>query len=186
MPASDSASAATKALAKAKIPHVLHSYDHDPSNHHFGDEGAAKLGFDPSIMLKTLVVELVPSGKLAVAVVPVSRQLDLKAFASAVGAKKVAMADPAAAERATGYIVGGISPLGQKKAATHLHRRVGARAAAGAGFRRASRSVGGIVTIEPGDCHRSGDGKNLLLTPTPVTYWSSCRSTAVGRAARSQ
>ena len=115
MPASDSASAATKALAKAKIPHVLHSYDHDPSNHHFGDEGAAKLGFDPSIMLKTLVVELVPSGKLAVAVVPVSRQLDLKAFASAVGAKKVAMADPAAAERATGYIVGGISPLGQKK-----------------------------------------------------------------------
>lgn len=52
MPASDSASAATKALAKAKIPHVLHSYDHDPSNHHFGDEGAAKLGFDPSIMLK--------------------------------------------------------------------------------------------------------------------------------------
>ena len=101
MPASDSASAATKALAKAKIPHVLHSYDHDPSNHHFGDEGAAKLGF--------------PSGKLAVAVVPVSRQLDLKAFASAVGAKKVAMADPAAAERATGYIVGGISPLGQKK-----------------------------------------------------------------------
>ena len=105
MPASDSASAATKALAKAKIPHVLHSYDHDPSNHHFGDEGAAKLGFDPSIMLKTLVVELVPSGKLAVAVVPVSRQLDLKAFASAVGAKKVAMADPAAAERATGYIV---------------------------------------------------------------------------------
>ncbi|MES7146564.1 Cys-tRNA(Pro) deacylase [Cutibacterium acnes] len=115
MPASDSASAATKALAKAKIPHVLHSYDHDPSNHHFGDEGAAKLEFDPSIMLKTLVVELVPSGKLAVAVVPVSRQLDLKAFASAVGAKKVAMADPAAAERATGYIVGGISPLGQKK-----------------------------------------------------------------------
>ena len=87
----------------------------DRSNHHFGDEGAAKLGFDPSIMLKTLVVELVPSGKLAVAVVPVSRQLDLKAFASAVGAKKVAMADPAAAERATGYIVGGISPLGQKK-----------------------------------------------------------------------
>ena len=51
MPASDSASAATKALAKAKIPHVLHSYDHDPSNHHFGDEGAAKLGFDPSLSL---------------------------------------------------------------------------------------------------------------------------------------
>ena len=88
MPASDSASAATNALAKAKIPHILHSYDHDPSNHHFGEEGAAKLGLDPAIMLKTLVVELLPSGKLAVAVVPVSRQLDLKAFASAVGAKK--------------------------------------------------------------------------------------------------
>ena len=98
MPASDSASPATKALAKAKVAHVLHSYDHDPSNHHFGDEGAAKLGFDPDIMLKTLIVELAPSGKLAVAVVPVSGQLNLKAFASAMGAKKAAMADPAAAE----------------------------------------------------------------------------------------
>ena len=88
MPASDSASAATNALAKAKIPHILHSYDHDPSNHHFGEEGAAKLGLDPAIMLKTLVVELLPSGKLAVAVVPVRCQLDLKAFASAMGAKK--------------------------------------------------------------------------------------------------
>ncbi|QQY15704.1 Cys-tRNA(Pro) deacylase [Cutibacterium avidum] len=115
MPASDSASPATKALAKAKVAHVLHSYDHDPSNHHFGDEGAAKLGFDPDIMLKTLIVELAPSGKLAVAVVPVSGQLNLKAFASAMGAKKATMADPAASERATGYIVGGISPLGQKK-----------------------------------------------------------------------
>mgnify|MGYP001759603577 FL=1 len=78
-------------------------------------KGVAKLGFDPSIMLKTLVVELAPSGKLAVAVVPVSYQLDFKAFASAVGAKKVTMAAPETAERATGYIVGGISPLGQKK-----------------------------------------------------------------------
>ncbi len=84
-------------------------------NHHFGDEGVVKLGFDPSIMLKTLVVELAPSGKLAVAVVPVSYQLDFKAFASAVGAKKVTMAAPETAERATGYIVGGISPSGQKK-----------------------------------------------------------------------
>lgn len=158
MPASDSASAATKALAKAKIPHVLHSYDHDPSNHHFGDEGAAKLGFDPSIMLKTLVVELVPSGKLAVAVVPVSRQLDLKAFASAVGAKKSLWLTQRQQSAPRGTSSGNFS-LGAEKAATHLHRRVGARAAAGAGFRRASRSVGGIVTIEPGDCHRSGDGK---------------------------
>ncbi|MSS44563.1 Cys-tRNA(Pro) deacylase [Cutibacterium sp. WCA-380-WT-3A] len=115
MPVTDSASAATKILAKTKIPHVLHSYDHDPSNHHFGDEGATKLGFDPSIVLKTLVIELAPSGTLAVAVVPVSRQVDLKAFASVMGAKKAAMATPAAAGCATGYIVGGISPLGQKK-----------------------------------------------------------------------
>lgn len=115
MPVSDSASPATRALARAGVHHVLHSYDHDPANHHFGDEGAAKLGFDPQVMLKTLVVELSPSGRLAVGVVPVSRQLDLKAIASVMGAKKAALADPQQAERATGYVVGGISPLGQKR-----------------------------------------------------------------------
>lgn len=60
MTASDSASPATKALAKAEVPHVLHSYDHDPANHHFGNEGAAKLGFDPAIMLKTLSSSSLP------------------------------------------------------------------------------------------------------------------------------
>lgn len=119
MPHSDAASPATRALARAKVAHTLHSYDHDPENRHFGQEGAAKLGFDPDLMFKTLVVTLEGGGVrhlLAVAVVPVSHQLDLKAFAAAMGAKKAAMADPSLAERTSGYVVGGISPLGMRRA----------------------------------------------------------------------
>lgn len=118
MPHSDAASPATRALARAKVPHTLHAYGHDPANHHYGQEGVEQLGFSPDVMFKTLVVHLEGSGvrtPLAVAVVPVSRMLDLKAFASSMGAKKAALAEAADAERATGYIVGGISPLGQKK-----------------------------------------------------------------------
>ena len=114
MTVSDSASPATKALAKAKVAHVLHSYDHDPSNHHFGDEGAAKLGFDPDIMLKTLIVELAPSGKLAVAVVPVSGQLNLKAFASAMGAKKPPWPTPRQLSAQRGTSSGGFRHLDRK------------------------------------------------------------------------
>lgn len=118
MPHSDAASPATKALARAKVKHTLHAYDHDPSNRHYGEEGVAQLGFSADVMFKTLVVHLEGSGvrtPLAVAVVPVSGMLDLKAFAAAMGAKKASMAEPDVAQRATGYIVGGISPLGQKK-----------------------------------------------------------------------
>ncbi len=118
MPHSDAASPATRALARAKVKHTLHAYEHDPANHHYGEEGAAQLGFSPEVMFKTLVVKLEGSGvrnPLAIGVVPVSGMLDLKAIASAMGAKKATMADPADAQRATGYIVGGISPLGTKK-----------------------------------------------------------------------
>lgn len=76
-------------------------------------EAAQSLGLDPAQVFKTLLAEV--DGDLTVAVVPVDRSLDLKALAGAVAGKRAAMADPAAAERATGYVVGGISPLGQRR-----------------------------------------------------------------------
>ena len=103
---------ATAALAAAGVPFVLHPYTHDPSAASYGSEATEALGIDPSRVFKTLMVEV--EGKLAVGIVPVSGTLDLKAFASALGAKKAAMADPAAAQRRTGYVLGGISPLGQR------------------------------------------------------------------------
>ena len=103
---------ATAALAAAGVPFVLHPYTHDPSAASYGAEAAEVLGVDPSRVFKTLMVEV--EGRLAVGIVPVSGTLDLKAFAAALGAKKAAMADPAAAQRRTGYVLGGISPLGQR------------------------------------------------------------------------
>ncbi len=104
---------ATALLAKRKVPYTLHSYDHDPRHESFGLEAASALGLDPSRVFKTLVAEV--DGALAVGVVPVTGQLDLKALAAALKGKKARMAEVAAAERATGYVAGGISPLGQKK-----------------------------------------------------------------------
>ena len=107
------------AVERARVAHRVLSYPHDPSAPAYGPEAASALGLDPRQVFKTLVVSLEGAprgGALAVAVVPVSQQLDLKAAAEALGAKRAAMADVAAAERATGYVVGGISPLGQKKA----------------------------------------------------------------------
>jgi Cys-tRNA(Pro)/Cys-tRNA(Cys) deacylase len=92
---------------------VLHTYVHDPLVASYGAEAAAALGFAPEVVFKTLMVEA--DGRLAVGVVPVSGNLDLKAFAAVLGAKKAAMADPAAAQRRTGYVLGGISPLGQRQ-----------------------------------------------------------------------
>jgi Cys-tRNA(Pro)/Cys-tRNA(Cys) deacylase len=105
---------ATAALAAAGVPFVLHPYVHDPTATSYGTEAAEALGLAPEIVFKTLMVDV--EGRLAVAVVPVSGNLDLKAFAAALGAKKAAMADPAAAQRRTGYVLGGISPLGQRQA----------------------------------------------------------------------
>lgn len=107
---------AIKTLQKASIAHNIHSYQHDPDNQAYGEEAAIALGIEPHQVFKTLLVSLNGDNKrLAVAVVPVSGLLNLKAMASALNTKKVAMANPSDAERATGYIVGGISPLGQKK-----------------------------------------------------------------------
>ncbi|WP_157156525.1 Cys-tRNA(Pro) deacylase [Diaminobutyricimonas sp. LJ205] len=103
---------ATVALHAAGIPFTPHEYEHDPATSNFGMEAATALGLDPDRVFKTLLADV--DGKLVVGVVPVTGKLDLKALAAAVGGKKAAMADPALAERRTGYVVGGISPVGQK------------------------------------------------------------------------
>ncbi|MEN8704566.1 MAG: Cys-tRNA(Pro) deacylase [Nocardioides marinisabuli] len=107
------ATQATLALGRAGVAFTPHPYEHDPRATSYGLEAAQVLSIDPARVLKTLVAEV--DGRLAVAVVPVAGQLDFKALARALGASRAAMADPAAAERATGYVVGGISPLGQKR-----------------------------------------------------------------------
>ena len=105
---------AVMAAQRARVRFALREYEHDPKAPSYGLEAAQALGLDPGCVFKTLVAEG-DGRQLAVALVPVACTLDLKALAAAIGAKRVAMADPAAAERATGYVVGGISPLGQKK-----------------------------------------------------------------------
>ena len=104
---------ATVALERAKVPFTLHEYAHDPRHESFGLEASEALGVPPERVFKTLVAAV--DGSLAVGVVPADRQLDLKALAAAVGGKKAVMADVAAAKRATGYVAGGISPVGQKR-----------------------------------------------------------------------
>ena len=101
-------------LKKARAEHRVHSYEHDPKVASYGLEAAEKLGLEPAQVFKTLLASS-EEGELLVAVVPVIGSLDLKALAQAAGVKKTEMADPAAAQRATGYLLGGISPLGQKK-----------------------------------------------------------------------
>ena len=107
---------AIAALARAGIVHTLHPYHHDPRSTAFGDEAVAALGLDPFRVFKTLVAQV--DQALVVGVVPVGAQLDLKALAAAAGGKKAAMAAVAAAERSSGYVAGGISPLGQRKRLT--------------------------------------------------------------------
>ncbi len=104
---------ATIALERAEIPFTLHEYAHDPRHSCYGLEASEALGVPPGRVFKTLVAAV--DGALAVGVVPVHRQLDLKALAAAVGGKKAVLAEVAAAERATGYVAGGISPVGQKR-----------------------------------------------------------------------
>ena len=103
---------ATALLARQKITYTLHPYPHDPRADSYGVEAATALGVDPGRLFKTLIASI--DGRLVCAVVPVAGRLDLKALAAAAGGKRAVMADAAAAQRATGYVLGGISPLGQK------------------------------------------------------------------------
>ncbi len=105
---------AIKALKHARIPYRLHEYHHDPAASSYGLEAAQALGVDAAQVLKTLIVKPATEALVA-ALLPVSTQLNLKAVAQAVGVKKAVIADPREAERVTGYIVGGISPLGQRR-----------------------------------------------------------------------
>ncbi|MEV7179928.1 Cys-tRNA(Pro) deacylase [Kitasatospora sp. NPDC093679] len=104
---------ATVALEAAGVAYTVHAYDHDPAAASYGGEAAEVLGIPAGRVFKTLVADV--DGTLTVGIVPVSGQLDLKALAAAVGGKRAGMADPAAAERSSGYVLGGISPLGQRR-----------------------------------------------------------------------
>ena len=104
---------ATKLLTSAGVRFVEHEYEHDPKATSFGLEAAEKLGVDPSQVFKTLIANV--DETFAVAIVPVSKQVSLKSLSRALGAKRASMADPVQAARLTGYVVGGISPLGQKR-----------------------------------------------------------------------
>jgi Cys-tRNA(Pro)/Cys-tRNA(Cys) deacylase len=104
---------ATEQLARLGIRHVLHRYTHDPRHPSYGQEASEALGVPADQVFKTLVADV--DGQLTVAVVPVAGSLDLKALATAVGGKKAVMADPVQAERASGYVTGGIAPVGLRR-----------------------------------------------------------------------
>jgi Cys-tRNA(Pro)/Cys-tRNA(Cys) deacylase len=110
--AGGTATPATTVLAQHATPHTLHPYQHDPRAEGYGDEAAEALGVAPARIFKTLIASV--DGRLVCAVVPVAGRLDVKALAAAVGGKRAELADPAAAQRATGYVLGGISPLGHR------------------------------------------------------------------------
>ncbi|TVP13747.1 Cys-tRNA(Pro) deacylase [Shewanella sp. KCT] len=105
---------ATKMLDKAKIPYRLHEYQHDANAGAYGLEAAEKLQLPLDWVFKTLVAEL-DNGTLVVAIIPVDKKLNLKQLAKAAKAKKAAMAAPEKVQRSTGYVLGGVSPIGQKK-----------------------------------------------------------------------
>ncbi|MHA7809153.1 MAG: Cys-tRNA(Pro) deacylase [Marinobacter adhaerens] len=105
------------AARKAAVPHTIHEYDHDPASESYGTEAAEKTGVDPARVFKTLVVA-VDGKELVVAIVPVNTMLNMKLIARASGGKKAGMADKQLVERTTGYVLGGVSPLGQRKQLT--------------------------------------------------------------------
>jgi Cys-tRNA(Pro)/Cys-tRNA(Cys) deacylase len=104
---------ATDVLTKSGITHSVHRYAHDPRHPSYGQEASDAMGVPPGRVFKTLVADV--DGALTVAVVPVAGTLDLKGLAAAAGGKKAAMAEPALAERASGYVTGGISPIGLRR-----------------------------------------------------------------------
>ncbi len=147
-----SATPGTKALERAKVAFTTHTYEHDPKHESYGLEAAERLGLEPATVFKTLVAEV--DGKLTVAIVPVERQLDLQALAAARKAKKAQMADVKQAERTTGYVAGGISPLGQRKPLPDRDRRQRAAASGDPRERRSPRPRGRAGTAGPRGARR--------------------------------
>jgi Cys-tRNA(Pro)/Cys-tRNA(Cys) deacylase len=154
---------ATVALTRAGVEFTVRDYDHDPRATSYGLEAAEALGVDAARVFKTLMAEV--DGRLVVGVVPVTGHLDLKALARAVGGRKAQMADPAAAERATGYVVGGISPVGQKRPHPTV---VDESAPDRARLRRAPRARRRALPHRPGRGHRRDDRPGRAsLSPGP-------------------
>ena len=143
---------ATIALERARIPFAVHEYVHDPRHESFGLEASEALGVPPERVFKTLIADV--DGDLVTAVVPVVGELDLKALAAAVGGKKAAMADVTAAERATGYVAGGISPVGQRK---RLRVVLDASAMDGATMFCSAGRRGLEIELAPGDLARAAN-----------------------------
>jgi Cys-tRNA(Pro)/Cys-tRNA(Cys) deacylase len=153
---------ATALLTKSGVAFTLHPYEHDPRSQAYGEEAAQALGIEPARIFKTLIAAV--DGKLACAVVPVAARLDLKAFAAAVGGKRGELADPAAAARATGYVVGGISPIGQK---ARLRVVVDASAAAFDTVYVSAGRRGLQVELAPDDLLAAADGRLAAIAATP-------------------
>jgi Cys-tRNA(Pro)/Cys-tRNA(Cys) deacylase len=155
------ATPAVRALEKAAVFHTLHPYDPEhPSDQGHGEAAVAALGADPRQVFKTLVARV--DGRLTVAVVPVAGTLDLKALAAATGGRKAVMADPAEAERTTGYVLGGISPLGQKKALPTV----------------VDDSALGFATVMVSAGRR---GLQVELAPADLVRLTRARTAAIGR-----
>ncbi|MGW7260404.1 Cys-tRNA(Pro) deacylase [Streptomyces sp. NPDC054834] len=151
---------ATVALTAAGVDYTVHAYDHDPSHPSYGEEAAEAMGVSPERVFKTLIADV--DGTLTVAVVPVAGSLDLKALAAAVGGKRAAMADPAHAERTTGYVRGGISPLGQRK--------------------KLPTVLDDSATAHPTICVSAGRrGLEVELTPTDLTTLTEAVLAPIGR-----
>ncbi len=158
MAVAGTATPATSRLEKAGVPFRVHAYPHD-AGAAYGPEAAASLGIDPARVFKTLVADV--DGALTVAIVPVAAKLDLKALAAAVGGKRAKMAEVTAAERATGYVTGGISPLGQRR------RLPTVLDASAAGFETVFCSAGrrGLeVELAPADLARLTGAKLALVS----------------------
>src|SRR3954454_2338379 len=152
---------ATVALTAADVPFTVHAYEQDPSHPSYGEEAAEAMGVGPDRVFKTLVADV--DGALVVAVVPVAGSLDLKALASAVGGKRAAMADPTLAERTTGYVRGGISPLGQR--------------------RRLRTVLDASASAHPTICVSAGRrGLEVELSPTDLTKLTEAVVAPIGRA----
>ena len=154
---------ATIALERAKIPFTLHEYAHDPRNESYGTEASEALGVPAERVFKTLVAEV--DGALVTGVVPVGGELDLKALAAACGGKKAAMAQVAAAERATGYVAGGISPVGQRKRLPVV----------------VDASAMGFATVF---CSAGRRGLEIELTPADLVRAAGATVAAIGRPPR--